>query len=278
MHRVETITDLEDPRLAPFRKMTAQDDHLGREIFIAEDPKVVRRFLASHHEVISVVVSPRWQPEFMTLIADRPDPLTLLVVDQQVLEQITGYKMYQGVMALGRIPAPISNEELLNPPNRPAGAQPRLVLVADGVTNAENVGSLIRNGIALGVDTFVSGENSAHPYLRRSVRASMGNIFRLPYFRSTNLVETIRQMEAHGIACLAAVPRPTAITLWQTDFVRDIGVVIGAEGPGLRAEVIEACSACVSIPMQSGVDSLNVGSATAVLLAESVRQRQVAEK
>ena len=276
MHAVEMITELEDPRLIPFRNMKAQDDDAGHEIFIAEDPKVVRRFLASPHEVTAIVVSPRWRPEFEALIASRTSPLTLLVVDQRILEMITGYKMYQGVMALGRIPPSISEAELLNPPNRPDRGQHRLLLVADGLTNAEKVGTLIRNAIALGVDTFVSGENSAHPYLRRSVRASMGNIFRLPYFRSTNLLDTILQLQANGIPCLAAVPRPSAPTLWETSFVRDVAVVIGAEGPGLRPEVIAACAASVSIPMQSGVDSLNVGSAAAVLLAESVRQRWLA--
>lgn len=273
MHRVETITDMADPRLEPFRQMKAQDDHLGRQIFIAEEPKIVRRLLASRHEVISVVVPPEWQTEFEPLVAARTVPLTLFVVELRILETLTGYKMHQGVLALGRIPAPISESALMESPASNSLRQHRLLLAADGLTNAENVGGLIRNAIAFGADTFVSGENSAHPYLRRAVRASMGNIFSLPYFRCTNLVDTLHQLRAHGIDCLAALPRATAATLWQTDFVRDVCLVLGAEGPGLRPAIIAACNETISIPMQAGVDSLNVGSAAAVVLAEAARQR-----
>jgi len=274
MHVVETISDMADPRLEPFRHMKALDDHLGRQIFIAEELKIVQRLLASRHEVISVVIPPEWRAEIEPLVAARAEPITLFVVELRVLETLTGYKMYQGVMALGRIPAAISESALLSPLPAAEPRKHRLVLAADGITNSENVGGLIRNAIALGADSFVSGENSAHPYLRRAVRASMGNIFELPYFRCTNLVETIHKLQAHGIACLATVPRTTAPTLWETDFVRDVCLVLGAEGPGLRPEVIAACQDAVSIPMEGGVSSLNVGSAAAVVLAESARQRR----
>lgn len=257
--------------MAPFRDMRSQVDQLSVGTFIAEDPKVVQRLLRSHIEVLSVVMSPDWRPRLEPFVAARANPPTLLVVEKRLLEQITGYRLYQGVMALARVPAPIPEESLLS--STKAGKH-RLLLVADGLTNAENVGSLIRSAVAMGVDTLVSGENSAHPYLRRSVRSSMGNIFQLPYFRATDLVGTLRRLESAGIPCLAAIPRPSARTLWETDFDRDLAIVLGAEGPGVRPEVAAACSGAVSIPMDSGVDSLNVGSAAAVLLAECARQRR----
>ena len=273
VYDIELISDMADPRLQPFRHMRQQEDYLGRGIFVAEEPKIVGRLLASPHEVISVVVPPEWREEIEPLIAGRAEKITLFVVELKVLETLTGYKMHQGVLALARIPPPISESALLtrSSPDKPRAS--RLLIATDGTSNAENVGGLIRNAVALGADTLVSGENSAHPYLRRAVRASMGNIFTFPYFRCSDLIQTLQQLQAHGIVCVATTPEATATPLWESDLARDICLVFGAEGPGLRPEVIAACEESLCIPMHAGINSLNVGSAAAVIMAESARQR-----
>ena len=80
-------------------------------------------------------------------------------------------------------------------------------------------------------------------------------------------------MRAAGVRCVAAHPRPDGRTLWETNLTGDTCLVLGAEGPGLRPEVLAACDEAAAIPMHAEVDSLNVASAAAVCFAEARRQR-----
>jgi TrmH family RNA methyltransferase len=103
----------------------------------------------------------------------------------------------------------------------------------------------------------------------------MGAIFRLPVVEGLDLTETLRKLRTRGVRCIAAHPRMDTPRLWQTDFTSDSCVVFGSEGYGISAEVLAGCDAAVTIPMHTGVDSLNVGNAAAVFLYEASRQRNL---
>lgn len=151
--------------------------------------------------------------------------------------------------------------------------KPLLLVAADGIANSQNVGVLVRNCAAFSATALLTAENSCSPWLRRAVGASVGTIFRLPAIELTDLCETLRTLKERGIWCVAAHPHTDRRTLLAADFRRDVCVVFGAEGEGIRPEVLELCDEAVAIPMAAGVDSLNVGSASAVFLYEVTRQR-----
>lgn len=267
MFSVQSITDLDDPRLVPFRTMRAQAGHLNDGVFVAEGPKLVQRLLASSHEILAVLLPPEWRAEFEPQIAARPENIQLFVAELAVLEQLTGFVLYQGVLGLARVPRSATLGEVLALP------RPRLFVALDGIGNSENMGTIIRNAAALGVQAIVVGETASHPFMRRSVRSSMGTIFKLPYLLTSDLTATLQSLRAFGVHCLAAHPRSDRRTLWQADLTGDLCLVLGAEGDGIRPEVLAACDEAVAIPMLAGVDSLNVASASAVLFAEVQRQR-----
>ena len=139
--------------------------------------------------------------------------------------------------------------------------------------NAVNMGLVLRNAVALGVQALIVGETSAHPYLRRSVRTCMGTAFKIPYHLSAGLVETLLRLRTAGVRCLAAHPHSRQRFLPQADLAGDCCIVLGSESEGIRPEVRAACDESVAIPMQAGVDSLNVGNASAVFFYEAWRQR-----
>ena len=101
----------------------------------------------------------------------------------------------------------------------------------------------------------------------------MGTIFRLPVVETADLAQTLRDLREQKIRCIAAHPHTDRRTLSQADFSTDCCVVFGSEGYGLSADVLAVCDEWVAIPMPSGIDSLNVGSAGAVFLYEANRQR-----
>ncbi|MBN9691825.1 MAG: RNA methyltransferase [Verrucomicrobia bacterium] len=267
MFQTQSITDFADPRLAPFRSMRAQFDHLHDGVFVAEGEKVVRRLLESSCEIVSVLLPPKWQAEYEPLLAVRPENIELFVADREVLTKLTGFSTYQGLLGLARVTAPVTLADLNRLP------EPRLLVALDGLTNAENVGTVVRNLVALGGQALVVGETSAHPYLRRAVRSSMGGIFKVPYTVSSGLVESLAELRSSGVRCVAAHPHTEQRWLWDVDFTRPTCLVLGAEGEGIRPEVLSACDEVVALPMSNGVDSLNVANAAAVFLAEVQRQR-----
>src|ERR1044071_4860286 len=104
------------------------------------------------------------------------------VAEKCLLETLTGFSMYQGLLAVGRIPPQPSLDELLDRSSRPY-----LLAAVDALSSAENVGSLVRNCAAFNVHGLITGETCASPFLRRAVRSSMGTIFQLPVLESVQL-------------------------------------------------------------------------------------------
>jgi tRNA G18 (ribose-2'-O)-methylase SpoU len=266
---IEKLESFDDPRLTPYRTMRRQFDHWEQEIFVAEGEKVVRRLIESSIPVISVLSPEGPLAKLESLLRKRPEQIVAFTASKPILEQLTGFSMYQGVLALAKVPAPASLDSVLS-----AAARPRLFAALDNLSNAENLGVVVRNCVGFGVQALILNETCAPPYLRRAVRSSMGTVFNLPHVRSAALPRTLRQLQNAGIRVIAAHPHTEEKSLWQADFSGDSCIVFGSEGSGISGEVLAACSEAVAIPMKSGTDSLNVASASAVFLYEAQRQRK----
>lgn len=268
MFHVRRVDSLDLPELAPYRTMRRHHDHVQQRIFVAEGDKVVRRLLESSFTVVSALMPEKWVGELEPLLKARPEDIPVFIAPKDQLEQIIGFSMYQGVMAVGRFPEPVPLENILL-----QSPHPHLLLALEGLTNAENLGVIVRNAVAFGVHALIVGEECSTPYLRRSVRNSMGTIFKLPVVQPPNLVETLRQLRQRGIRCIGADGHSKQTTLSRCDFTGDCCIVLGSEGYGLSPAALEVCNETVAIPMANEVDSLNVGNAGAIFLYEASRQR-----
>ncbi|MSU58095.1 MAG: RNA methyltransferase [Pedosphaera sp.] len=269
MFHLHHIESLDLPELAPYRTMKRPVEHETQGIFVAEGDKVVHRLLLSDFPVVSALLPTKRFAEFEPLLKSRLENIPVfLVANKQILEALVGFDMFQGVLAVGKIPAPVTLEGALA-----RSSPPRLLVAVDGLTNSENLGVLVRNCVAFGTQALFVGETCASPFLRRAVRNSMGAIFQLPVVESANLPETLRQLRARGVRCIAAHPHASGRTIAQADFTGDCCLVAGSEGLGLSPATLAACDEAVAIPMAMNVDSLNVGNAAAVFLYEACRQR-----
>jgi tRNA G18 (ribose-2'-O)-methylase SpoU len=285
MFHVRKIESFDAPELQPYATMRRSREHEQHGIFIAEGIKVTQRLLESNFTVISLVVPEKWLAEFQPLLEKRPEDVIVYVAEKKLLESLTGFSMFQGVLAVGKIPAPVSFEKILDD-----SPQPRLFVAVDALTNAENLGALARNCVAFGVQALIVGETSSSPFLRRAVRNSMGAILQLPvvelarlgqwlprdftpHTTAMTLVECLNKFRARGIRCIAAHPHTDKRVLSQADFTGNCCIVFGSEGDGISPAVLAACDDAVAIPMPPHVDSLNVGAAAAVFLYEANRQR-----
>jgi tRNA G18 (ribose-2'-O)-methylase SpoU len=271
MH-IERVTGFQRAELAPYATLRQHDEHKRAGIFVAEGDKVVKRLLESNFGVVSVVLPEKRLSEFEPLIRRRPEDVAVYVMEVAELEKLVGFPFFQGVLAVGKIP-----ETHLLDPVLARMPTPRLLVAVEGLSNAENIGLIVRNCVAFGAQALIVGETSSSPYLRRAVRNSMGTIFKLPIIEAKDLVETLTQLRARGIRTIAAHPHTNRRTIHDVDFRKDCCLVLGSEGAGISAGALEACDEAVAIPMHGEVDSLNVGSAAAIFLYEAAKQRERAD-
>jgi tRNA G18 (ribose-2'-O)-methylase SpoU len=268
MFHVQHVDSLDLPELAPYRTMRRPAGHVEQRIFVAEGDKVVRRLLESDFSVVSALMPEKWVHQLEPLLSARPENIPVFIAPREAMEQLVGFSVYQGVMAVGRFPEPVPLDHILQKSRRPY-----LLLALEGLSNAENLGVIVRNCAAFGVHALIVGETSSTPYMRRSVRNSMGTIFKLPVVQPTSLVQTLGELRRSGVRCIAAHGPAKEFPLSRCDLSQDCCIVLGGEGHGLSAAILAECEDVAAIPMAPGVDSLNVGNAGAIFLYEANRQR-----
>jgi tRNA G18 (ribose-2'-O)-methylase SpoU len=269
MMTIVPITSLNHPDLTPYRTLRQSVEQFRNGMFIAEGTMVVRRLFESPHTVVSVLLTPEWFEKYRDRLNARPEPITVFIGQKDLLNTIVGYNLHQSIMALGKIPAQETLESLLA-----HSSVPHLLVAIDGLTNAENIGVIVRNCAAFGVQAILVGESSSSPYLRRAVRNSMGTVFKMPIVHCANLVQVLAGLRtSHRFHILAAHPHTEEHSIHFSDFTSHCCLIFGSEGQGVSPAVLSMCDRPVAIPMQQGVDSLNVASASAVFLYEVHRQR-----
>jgi tRNA G18 (ribose-2'-O)-methylase SpoU len=259
---------LDSPELEDYRTLKRPHEHMERGIFIIEGAKVVERFFNSSLVLVSILMTPEWFMLKKDELEARPECISVYIMDRLTIAEIVGFRYHQGIMAVGKVPESYSLDSVVQ-------ADKSDILVAlDNVISSENIGALVRNCAACGVGGLVTGETSADPYLRRSVRNSMGNLFNVPVIRSEKLTDTLDLLRnSYNYQIVAAHPRTDSISLEKVNFNQRTCVVFGNENDGVSEDIISKCNVVMTIPMVPGVDSFNVACASAIVLYESMRQK-----
>ena len=185
------------------------------------------------------------------------------------LERFVGDVVHQGVVARVR-PAQVLDEKAayrwLEQARRP------LVLILDGVQDPRNLGACIRSADAAGVGLVVVSRSESADLTATARKAASGAAEWLPVARVGNLARVMASLKEFGVWLLGADEHADS-PYYRADLSGAVGLVLGAEGTGLRRLTRESCDSLIRIPMLGGVGSLNVSVACGVLLYEAVRQR-----
>ena len=151
-------------------------------------------------------------------------------------------------------------------------ASPALVLVLDGVTDPHNLGACLRSADAAGVGLVIAPKDKAVGLTSVARKVACGAAEAVPFVQVTNLARTLKQLQEDGI-WLVGLAGEAEQLLYEIDLTGPVGIVMGAEGSGLRRLTREHCDYLAKLPMAGAVSSLNVSVATGVTLFEAVRQR-----
>jgi tRNA G18 (ribose-2'-O)-methylase SpoU len=261
---VETIHELDDPRLEPYRNLKATNLTRWSNRFIAEGLLVVERLLQSDFEVASVLVSRRLERQVLPRVHDEC-PTYLL--EQQLAERLVGYSFHTGVLACGRRrPGPALESVVA------AGGSRQLLAVCPHVNDPENVGAIIRLAAGFAVNAVVLGAGCADPFSRRVLRVSMGTAFRVPIVETNDLRTLLTRLrDEHEFELAATVLDPAADQLNLACRSPRMALLFGNEKHGLDPSWVELCARRLSIPMAAGADSLNVAVAAGIFFHHLTR-------
>jgi tRNA G18 (ribose-2'-O)-methylase SpoU len=260
-----------DARLEVYRNLKQTNETVRRGLFIAEGDKLVRRLLAGPLGVESILLSEPYVADFQD--AAPPDVPTF-VVREEWIEGLVGFNFHRGILACGRRPRPAPSPADLFASDAATGnvRKPCTIVVCPDVQDPENLGAIIRLAAGFGVVGIVLGPRSADPFSRRVQRVSMGNVYRMPIVPTRDIVAVLGELrERFGVVSWATVLDDAAAPLGTIERPPRLALVFGSEGHGLARDVVAACDRKVTIPMQSGVDSLNVAVAAGIFLHELLR-------
>jgi RNA methyltransferase, TrmH family len=206
---------------------------------------------------------PEWAPRSVELI-ELTDEVFASVVDTQ---------SPQGIAAL-LVPPTWDLESGLRA-NDPA-ANPPLLLIAAGLQDPGNLGTLIRSAEAFAATAILTTPNTVSEWNQKAIRASAGSVFRMPVIAATlTEVAALKSRGLHLYAAVADDPLAPALPIAQANFAQPCALMIGNEGAGLSEEMLAMADAHITIPTPGRIESLNAAIAGSLLLYEAARQRAV---
>lgn len=195
--------------------------------------------------------------------------IALRASTQQEIIQLTGSSQHQGIAAQAE-PYALSDIEDVIARARRTGER-CFFLVLDCVQDPQNTGALIRSAVCCGAQAVIFPKDRAAGMTAAVAKASAGAIEHISLCRVVNIAQTLEELRRNNIWVAGTVPQDGQ-SIYSFDFKRDLALVIGGEGPGMRRLVREKCDVLLSIPMPGGFESLNASIAGAVVMFEALRQ------
>ena len=191
--------------------------------------------------------------------------------EKNKLDRLANGETHQGIVAEIILP-PLPGQEALIEFITKISSNP-LVLMLDSIQDPRNLGACLRSANAAGVDCVVINKDGSAPISAIVHKTSAGAMNKLNIFQVTNLVRTIKSLQAQKLWVIG-LDGDVTTSIYDIDLIDPTVIVMGSEGKGLRQLVKKTCDQLVTIPMIGNVESLNVSVATGITLFESMRQRQ----
>lgn len=261
--RLIRISDVTDPELSDYTQLTDVALRRVREpeegLYLAESPKVIERALRAGHRPRSLLLLEEWLPRVEPILAEYPD-VPVYVGDSAQLAELTGFHLHRGALASMHRPAPLDPVELLRTSRR--------VVVLEDLADHTNVGAIFRSVAALGADAVLLSPACADPLYRRAVRVSMGAVLQVPWARLPDWRVAGPMFRDEGYELTAFALRDDAEDLaeYTNHLPEKLALMFGTEGEGLSRRALASAARTIVIPMEHGVDSLNVSTAAALAL------------
>lgn len=255
--RVSLYTEYNEPQLVHYNEP-------GSGVFIAETPMVIERALGCGAVPLSFFVETGAleNRDVQRILSETDESIPIYEAQLCVINRITGFNLTRGMLAVLERPKLPTPEDILSSGNN--------IAVLEDVVNPINVGAIFRSAAALGVDGILLTSASSDPFYRRSARVSMGTVFMIPWTYIPKEADIPDLLHDNGYTVISMALSDDAKSLAAPELKKAgrKAVIFGSEGDGISESTLAKSDHIVVIPMQNGVDSLNVAAASAVTFWE----------
>ena len=233
-----------------------------QQVYIVEGIRMFRE--TPEDRIEKIYASESFVKEHETLLAGKDWEM----LSDSVFASVSDTKTPQGVLCLVKM-RENRLEDMLQQKNG-------LWLILENVQDPGNLGTMFRTGEGAGIAGVIMDRSTVDIYNPKTIRSTMGSIFRVPFFITEDLHETIRQLQNAQVSVYAAHLEGKH-SYDEEDLTNPCAFLIGNEGNGLRREIADMADCYIKIPMLGQVESLNAAIASSVLMFEAARQRRKAD-
>lgn len=239
----------------------------SKGLFVVEGAKMFAE--APEDRIERVYIAERAEKELRGVYEDKLGRLSVEIVSDDVFDKMSDTKTPQGILCLVR-QFHYGIEDLLAVKD---GKKHMLFILLEDLQDPGNLGTIFRTGEGAGVDGIIMSRQTVDIYNPKTIRSTMGSVYRVPFLYVENLRETIRALQKNDIAVYAAHLEGKKY-YDEYDYRRGTAFLIGNEGNGLQDETAGCADEYLKIPMEGSVESLNAAVASSILMYEAYRQRR----
>lgn len=257
------IKNINDERLDMFYRVNEKQLHHYYEpdvgLFIAESELVINRALDEGYIPVSFLIKENDIDKYKNIFDRCDENIVVYEVNEDIFNQLKGFILIKGILACFKRKDDLSYEDIIK--------NARRIVVLEEIENPTNIGAIFRNAAGLFADGVLLTNDSCDPLYRRSIRVSMGNVFKMKwaYVNKNDYIDLLHQ---NGFKTVAFALRNNSINIDDKKLAKEdrLAIIMGSEGYGLCDETINNSDYVVKIDMKEGVDSLNVASASGIAL------------
>lgn len=230
-----------------------------KQLFLIEGTHALTEAIATKYSLNLICFTEVWRDNYPDLYIRCKAVSECQLVSAEVLAAIATTVNPDGVVAVASIQP------------QPNFTINKLGLALESIQDPGNLGAIVRSAVAVGIDGLLVSNDSVDLTHPKILRATAGQWFRVSMRSVGNLAAEIKNLQAQGVQAIATLPT-AKITYWDVDFSQPSLIMLGNEGQGLSAELVNLADCAVKVPLSHGVESLNLAVTAALLMYEAKRQ------
>jgi tRNA G18 (ribose-2'-O)-methylase SpoU len=242
------ISSAQDPRILEFTQMRDRVLH-DKNLVVCESEKLFLQFIHSGKKILKTFSTKKFAEKYK-LTND-----TNFIAEREILECVAGFKIEFEILFL-----------IHRPEDFPLTSLHDRMIVLNGVSSPENVGSIVRSEAAFNINTIITDEKSCSPFLRRCIRVSMGNIFAMKTHHAKNIRENLKELRALGYTVISTANIERSIDMANYQFPEKCILIIGSEGHGIDHDLLDFSDVILKIQINPQVAHLNAANAASIFL------------
>ena len=242
-----------------------------KKSFVVEGPRMVVEAPAESLKAVYIAESYENNPENQTVLTELRNKCESVgavfeTVADSVFKSVSDTQTPQGIMAVVGMPE-YTLDQLLD------GEKTHL-LILESIQDPGNLGTMVRTGEGAGITGVIMNKTTVDLFNPKTIRSTMGSIYRVPFYVTEDLSETMQLLKKKGVSLYAAHLKGEHYYT-DEDYTKSCGFLIGNEGNGLSDEIANQADTYIKIPMEGQVESLNAAISATLLMYEANRQRRL---